>query len=661
MGDQQEGNGLLSQGDGHRRIVTVRAFVLGLLVCAGIAVVSTYTNTLAQTVSMGGSQIPLWLLVSFFAIVFVANPLLRVLRRSWPLRPGEIVLVFMMGWLSTRIGLNLRLIAAPYHLATPENRWEEYIIPYMPVHLLPTNERGEMATFFQGLPAGGTTPWGAWVPPLFWWFSMMGVGALVSLAVVVILRKQWVEHERLVFPLAEVPLQIISDVNQPGGIRRYLEAKLFWMGVGVPVFIAAINICGYFVPWMPRANLQPVVSRVYIARGFPRIFLGLDPVILGFAFFANSRILLSLWIFHLLAIIQVGIQNRLGLSVGSYDVWLPRDPAVAWQSYGGIVVFVILILWRARRHVLDTLKTAMGLRPRVDDSSEIMSYRSAWLIVVLGLIYLTAWMHKAGLEWGIALMYIVTVGILMIGMTRIIGETGLLFLGPTMIPQTFVARTLGSASMTHSSLGAAATGYGFMGYTQTYVMSPAAHSVKMLDRVGGNPRGVMNVLCAAMLVGGVVAAAYTIHLGYSHGAINFGGSHPDRVIKDVVAKVRNPEGTSYGRLAFFAVGGVVVSVLTLLTWRFPWWPLHPIGFTSSFVWQVRMAAASVFVAWLAKSIILWVGGIEGFRKARLFFIGLILGAVFATMMAVIIDLIFFPGAGHGLLWTTTITVPGATD
>ena len=151
---------------------------------------------------------------------------------------------------------------------------------------------------------------------------MMAVAALVSLAVIVILRKQWVEHERLVFPLAEVPLQIISDVSQPGGIRRYLGAKLFWLGVGVPVFVAAFNICGYFIPWMPRINLQPVVSRVYVGRGFPRIFLGIDPVILGFAFFANSRILFSLWIFHLLAIIQIGLQNRLGFSIGSYDVWL---------------------------------------------------------------------------------------------------------------------------------------------------------------------------------------------------------------------------------------------------------------------------------------------------------------------------------------------------
>jgi hypothetical protein len=58
--------------------------------------------------------------------------------------------------------------------------------------------------FFDGLPAGQSLPWGVWVVPLFWWLSLMAVVLFVAFCLITILRKQWVENEKLLFPLVEM-------------------------------------------------------------------------------------------------------------------------------------------------------------------------------------------------------------------------------------------------------------------------------------------------------------------------------------------------------------------------------------------------------------------------------------------------------------------------
>ena len=91
---------------------------------------------------------------------------------------------------------------------------------------------------------------------------------------------------------------------------------------------------------------------------------------------------------------------------------------------------------------------------------------------------------------------------------------------------------------------------------------------------------------------------------------------------------------------------MIVAFLSFLNMRFPWWPLHPIGFCVANVWPVRIAAFSVFIAWFAKVLIIRFGGMNGYRRAQPFFMGLIAGFVTGVAMNFVVDLIWFPGEGH---------------
>jgi hypothetical protein len=99
----------------------------------------------------------------------------------------------------------------------------------------------------------------------------------------------------------------------------------------------------------------------------------------------------------------------------------------------------------------------------------------------------------------------------------------------------------------------------------------------------------------------------------------------------------------------YVIGGAfTMAALTLFRYRFAWWPLDPIGFTLVTLNSVQRSILSVFLAWLLKSIILSVGGITLFRKWQPFFIGLIVGNAFGLAIGIIVDAIYYPGAGHNL-------------
>ena len=65
---------------------------------------------------------------------------------------------------------------------------------------------------------------------------------------------------------------------------------------------------------------------------------------------------------------------------------------------------------------------------------------------------------------------------------------------------------------------------------------------------------------------------------------------------------------------------------------------------------MRASALSVFLAWMVKTVILRIGGIQLYRKSQPFFLGIICGYVTGIALCLLIDVIWFPGQGHGLYW-----------
>ena len=212
---QQEGTG-----------VTVRSLLVGCAVVVLISLGAPHSIWTFGSSEMTWSFFPIGVGFLFVCLIF-ANALLKILNFNWALRPAEMITVVVMGLVCTGIpvfliGYFLAIPTTPYYFASAENQWGTYVLPYLPTWLLPSNDGLAMTWFFEGLPIGEPTPWGtllaAWAMPLFWWLSFIWTLYLVCFCVVVLLRKQWIERERLAYPLMEVPQAL-------GRARRQVAAQ----------------------------------------------------------------------------------------------------------------------------------------------------------------------------------------------------------------------------------------------------------------------------------------------------------------------------------------------------------------------------------------------------------------------------------------------------
>ena len=183
---------------------------------------------------------------------------------NWALRPAEMITVVVMGLVTTGIpifmmGFVLSIPTTPYYVASAENQWGTYVLPHLPAWLLPSNEGLAMTWFFEGLPYGEPTPWStlldAWAMPLFWWLSFIFTLFFVCFCIVVILRKQWVEHESLTFPLTSLPLAMAEREPRGAFLVGFMNRPIFWVGFGLAFFQIGWGIIGYFVPLFPDCLL----------------------------------------------------------------------------------------------------------------------------------------------------------------------------------------------------------------------------------------------------------------------------------------------------------------------------------------------------------------------------------------------------------------------
>src|SRR5690606_19013864 len=96
----------------------------------------------------------------------------------------------------------------------------------------------EIQGYFEGVPAGTPIPWSFWVGPVCAWFSLIALTIWVFACLATILRRQWMDHEQLRFPLTILPLSMIRDEAEG---EPFFRNKLMWLGFGISAFVFLLN------------------------------------------------------------------------------------------------------------------------------------------------------------------------------------------------------------------------------------------------------------------------------------------------------------------------------------------------------------------------------------------------------------------------------------
>jgi len=183
----------------------------------------------------------------------------------------------------------------------------------------------------------------------------------------------------------------------------------------------------------------------------------------------------------------------------------------------------------------------------------------------------------------------------------------------------------------------------------------AAHVTRMSDDFPLARRGFLRAMALAAIVSMVTGTIFTLYLAYTRGASNFNAFEFSRgqhwIFGVVVQKVRNPEPTDWARIMHMGIGAAFMSLLGLLHYRLPWWPIHPVGFAVAGTHPAHMAAFSVFLTWVIKLVVVHLGGTRQYEHGQNFFVGMMVGYILGVGLSFGVDCIWFMGNGHVIhLW-----------
>jgi len=636
-GDEQM---LGEQGAGG--FMSPRALMVGSLLVGLCGVAGPYLTLYLQSSRMfadyhtGGASFCLFALLILFNFgVGLLLPWLRF-RASELMAMGAMMLTGGAIVTSGLVAYFIPAISSVYYRANASNQWKELLWDELPDWLSPLDPNGAaigIKNFWEGVPAGEPIPWGIWVGPLAKWGIFLMALFAVMVAIMVIMRKQWVDYEHLSFPIAQVPAELCLAAES-GRANNILTSKTFWIGLGTTFALASSGALGTYIGTFPFFRLREWIE---FAPGPWRLPIYLDLVVMGLVFLIPNRVAFTVWF---VALVSWFIRSFLQ----AYNLALPNAEMYSGEmnhvAMGATAVFVFASLWLSREHLKRAVKCAFWKGERDYDAGEPSSYRTAFIVVFVGMIVTVVWLHVAGLPWYYGIFLILVTLAVYYAMARVVAQCGLPAVSPPIYPHMFVASLFGSAYLPNRSLAVMGMHYGWHFDMRNSAMSGSAHGMYLAER---RRSGLFWVLLWSLLIAYVTAAVTAVWVSYRHGGLNmdgwFFGNFPRIPWVWAQYAINQPEGPDVARM-FWAGGGAVL--MTLLIWAqrtLFWWPLHPVGLLICSSHMVYFFWASVFAAWLIKVLVIAVGGYTAFRIGRRVFIGMVMGYFVAGGFWAIIDVL----------------------
>jgi hypothetical protein len=615
---------------------TTRALVVGGLGAAFLSVVTPASEALIMGTGLARSQLPVGC-VSTYVFLVLINVILKRLKIG--LNAAELVIIYAMMLVASGIsafglmGFLVPVLGSAQYYATPENEWQELFHQYIPDWMVLQDAKA-IKYFFDGLPPGLRIPWGTWVNPLLLWMIYVLGFYTVVICICVVVRKQWIERERLQFPLVQFAVEIAAE-GQPrrsSFVPPFFKNPAVWLGLAIPLVIHGINGLHHYYPSVPRILLYYDLRRFLTDRPFNAINrLRADTYlsVIGFTYTLPTQLSFSLWFFYLFYQIQYVLWAAFGQRPDPPFIGHIVRSGAALQMAGACFGLIAYILWRMREHLADILRRTLQKRCHVDDSGEPLPYRLTTFLFLAGFIIISLWSHIAGVPLLVALAIHITIYVVMMALMRVVSEGGVLMLHTSFRPldvinQFVSTRTVGPKGLTVLMYQEKI----FMTTFLDYLMPSVLDGFKLSDSANMNRRSLLGALCLTVVLSILCAAVTLIFIGYKYGGVNAGHFYGWSTtleffrLQNILNKPVEASNTGMMNLAF---GGLTVVFLSLMRQRFWWWPFHPLGFVMGATYPMVLLWFSVLLGWLMKWATLRIGGISMYNKLRPLFLGLVLG------------------------------------
>lgn len=619
---QDTANGPLPSARGP---ISLRAVLLGLCLIP----VNAYVIIKTEVVWASIHATVLSLFFNAVATLFFLGLLSLLWRRYHPrsaLTHSELAVVYIMVSVATGLyGVDFlqmftSTVAHPFYFAEVNKEWKDLFLGYVP-RWLTVHDTAAL----KGLYEGHSTFFQrehlmAWAVPLACWFAFTLVLLWMCLCLNVLIRREWSEHERLSFPIIQLPLAMTNPSS--GFYRSYL----LWIGLAAAGLLNAMRAIHGVVPTFPDPVTKTDLSRFLTT--YPWSAVGWTPLCfypfaVGLGFLIPLDLSFSCWFFYVFWKAQVVFRAALGWEplAGQY---LGDQSSGAWLGIG------VLALWGSRRFLRQVVRGVVSGKAAVDDTREPMSYRTALYGFAAGALALTLFCWLGGMQlWAIAAFWVLYF-LFMLAIMRMRAELGApthdLYAGG---PDRILTALLGTRGFSPGTLTMFSL---FYWITYSYRSHPVTHQLegmKMAERHALPGRQLVAVILLACAAAFVAWAAICLGMAYRYGfsskmqcyLVPAAGESWGRLANWMQAP-KAPEVASWKQLGMGF--GLTLGMMALRRMFF-WFPLHPVGYAVSGSWTMSWLWFSLFLAWLVKWLVLHHGGLRTYRRALPLFFGFILG------------------------------------
>ena len=571
--------------------------------------------------------------ISLFSHVTVVTLLialvnLAVQKRSprCGLASGEMLTIYVMltiaGGLCSHDLIQVMIPMLTYFslVASPDNRWDELILPHVPSWAIMTDENvlaqledGDAWLYQKAILQG-------WAKLLLIWSLFIFALLTALFCMNLFFRAAWTEKERLSFPVIQIPLMITMN------LKTMLNSRLFWIGFGIAALINVLNGLHALypaVPEIPRSGLFDF-REYFVDRPWNSIAgteINLYPFVIGLVFFIPAELAFSCWFFYLV----YRVMFLLSAALGVRD--LPGFPFIDQQAAGGYLAIGCLSVWLSRRHLVGVARTIMGRPGGLDQSQEPLSYRTTLLVFVGAVVVLIGFGRALGGSVGMISIFFFIFFLYSLAIARMRAELGppahdLHYTGPEVL----LNNAVGTGNMGKGDLTTFSLFYWFNRAYRSHFSALSIEGLKIAQTSRGTARSMMMAMAVAVVVG--LASAYwaVLHALHRHA---FSGPNPYSFATEPWRRLEGwltfPEGPNIAATFATGLGFVFTLFLGAMQTRFTWWLWHPIGYATASSWSMNRIWACMFVGWLVKSLIARYGGATALRTAMWFFVGLVLG------------------------------------
>ena len=624
------------------RGVTSRAILLGILLIP----LNGYWVIKAEVV---WASIHATVLSLFFNVVFSIlllcglNALLLKWMPNFALQRGELLTIYVMLCMGTSLFAHdmmqilLPLMSYPFWFATPENDWQGLFWRYIPKWLV-VSDHDVISGYYEG----NTSLYlaknlDAWLAPIFAWTVFILLLYFVMICLNVFIRRQWVEHEKLTYPIIQLPREM-ADMTS-----GFWRNRLMWLGFAIAGGLDIIHGLHFFYPSIPDFRTKFDLAPLFTERPFNAIGwmpICFYPFVIGLAYFMPLDLSFSTWFFYLFWKSQVVFRSWVGWRQMS-GFYLSDQSAGAWL---GISIFA---LWAGRRYLAGVLrKVLMGAKSSINDTHEPMRYRTTALGIVIGISGLVYFCWQGGMSFWVALFFFVLYFLIVFAATRMRAELGppthdLYYAGADrLLVAGLGTRRLGPGNLTMFSLL-----YWITRDYRGHAMPHQLEGFKIAEGADIRSNRLVLAMLVAVIIGAIASFWEMLHLFYKYGGSSRIHGYSLGLASESYRRLQNwfehPTGTDSAIIQQLGFGFGLTVLMMAMRRRFFWWPFHPVGYAVAGSWTMSWMWFSVLLSWIIKYVLLKQGGLRVYRQGAPFFLGLILGQYtvgsFWSLLGAILD------------------------